>query len=147
MLPGILKTLASNKSQPTPIRLFEVGDVVVQEPTREVGCKNVRRMAAVHATVKSQFSILHGALDQLLYSLNFEPEHERTEESRRRTYQLLPSNDPAFFCGMQAEVVVDGIVIGILGELHPEVLGNMGFDVNLAASAFEINIEPFLGWL
>uniref|UniRef100_A0A7S1S4A0 phenylalanine--tRNA ligase n=1 Tax=Alexandrium catenella TaxID=2925 RepID=A0A7S1S4A0_ALECA len=147
ILPGILKTLASNKSQPPPIRLFEVGDVVVQEPTREVGCRNVRRLGAVHAAMKSQFSILHGALDQLLYSLNFEPEHEHTPESKRRTFKLVPSEDPAFFQGMQAQIMVDGIAIGIIGELHPEVLGSMGFEVNIPASAFEINLEPFLEWL
>ena len=37
---------------------FEVGDVVIQEPTREVGCKNVRRLVAVHANMRSQFSLL-----------------------------------------------------------------------------------------
>ena len=37
------------------------------------GCsrgKNVRRLVAVHSNMRSQFSLLHGALDQLMYSLN-----------------------------------------------------------------------------
>lgn len=147
IVPGILKTLANNKQLPPPIRLFEVGDVVIQEPTREVGCRNVRRVAAVHAAMRSQFSILHGALDQLLYSLNFEPEHEHSEGSKRRTYKLVPSEDPAFFKGMQAHIVAEGVVIGIAGELHPEVLAKEGFDVNMPTSAFELNLEPFLDWL
>jgi len=46
---------------------------------------------------------------------------------------------------MQAHVVLaDGTIVGIIGELHPEVLSSKGFDVNLPTSAFEINIEPFL---
>lgn len=32
--------------------------------------KNVRRLVAVHCNMRSQFSLLHGALDQLMYSLN-----------------------------------------------------------------------------
>merc|ERR1711971_1452407 len=75
-------------------QLFEVGDVVVQEPTREVGCK------------------------------------------------LVPCQDSAFFPGMQAHIEVDGIAIGIIVELHPEVLGSSGFEVNLPTSAFELNVEP-----
>ncbi|OLP92015.1 putative phenylalanine--tRNA ligase beta subunit [Symbiodinium microadriaticum] len=147
MMPGILKTLANSKQLPPPIKLFEVGDVVIQEPTREVGCKNVRRLVAVHANMRSQFSLLHGVLDQLMYSLNCEPEHEHKEGSKRRTFKLVPSEDPAFFVGMQAHVVCEGINIGIIGELHPEVLSSKGFDINLPTSAFELNLEPFLEWL
>merc|ERR1719401_1704920 len=85
ILPGILKTLSCNKSVSPPIRIFEVGDVVVQEPTKEVGSKNVRRIAALSCATKSAFSVMHGALDQLMYSLNFEPEHEHAKGSKRRT--------------------------------------------------------------
>jgi len=148
VLPGMLKTLASNKHCPPPIKLFEVGDIVIQEPTRETGSRNVRRIAAVHAAAKSSLAMLHGVLDQIMYSLKCEPEHEHAEGSKRRTYRMEPSNDPAFFPGMQAHVICEGIVIGVLGELHPEVLGNTkGFDINMATCAFELNVEPFLDWL
>lgn len=121
VLPGILKTLANNKELPPPIKLFEVGDVVIQEPTREVGCRNVRRVCAIIASTKTAFGLLHGALDQLMYSLNFEAEHLHVEGKRssRRTYKLVPSEDPAYFPGMQAHVVVEGETIGILGEQQP----------------------------
>mmetsp|Transcript_4719 Transcript_4719/g.13781 ORF Transcript_4719/g.13781 Transcript_4719/m.13781 type:complete len:630 (-) Transcript_4719:124-2013(-) len=147
VLPGLLKTLASNKGQELPIRLFEVGDAVLQEPTREVGSKNVRRVAACHAASVSQFSLLHGALDQLMFALKAEPEHEHVEGSKRRTFKLVPSNDPSFITGMQAHIVMEGLTIGIIGELHPEVVGKKGFDINLPTSAFEMNLEPFLEWL
>ncbi|CAJ1461948.1 unnamed protein product [Effrenium voratum] len=147
LIPGILKTLANNKQLPPPIRLFEVGDVVVQEPTKEVGCKNVRRLVAVHCNMRSQFSLLHGALDQLMYSLRCEPAHEHEEGSKRRSFHLEPSEDPAFFPGMQAHIVCEGVRVGIIGELHPEVLGKKGFEINMPTSALELNLEPFLEWL
>merc|ERR1711862_33807 len=103
--------------------------------------------AALYSSTKSAFSILHGALDQLMYALGFEPAHEHSEGSRRGTYTLEPSEDPTFIKGMQAHVKVDGTVIGVIGEVHPEVLSNRGFDVNLPTSAFELNVEPFLDWL
>jgi len=147
LLPGILKTMACNKSQELPVRIFEVGDVVIQEPTKEVGSRNVRRIAALFSSTKSAFSVLHGALDQLMYSLGAEPEHEHVEGSKRRTFKLEPSQDPAFILGMQAHVICCGITLGVIGELHPEVLSNEGFGINLPTSAFEINLEPFLDWL
>jgi len=149
LLPGILKTLASNKGQELPLKIFEVSDVVVQDPSREVGCKNVRRVAALHASTRSAFSVIHGALDQLMYSLGFEPEHERVEGSKRRSFKLVPREtpDPSFIPGMQAHIIACGITIGVIGELHPEVLTSKGFDINFPTSAFELNLEPFLDWL
>jgi len=147
MLPGLLKTLGQNKHLERPVCSFEVGDVVVQEPTREVGCRNVRRVGAVYSCMKGAFSLVHGALDQLMYALACDAEHEHQEGSRRRAFKLIPSDDPAFLAQMQAHIVVDGCAIGVIGELHPEVLGNRGFDINHATAAFELNLEPFLDWL
>jgi phenylalanyl-tRNA synthetase beta chain len=147
MLPGILKCLASNKEMRLPIKLFEVGDVVVREPSREVGCRNVRRVAAVFTSNTTQFALMHGVLDQIMYSLFFEPDHEHKEGSKRRTFRLIPSEDPSYFPGMQAHVECEGIVVGIIGELHPEVLSDKGFDIGLPTSALELNLEPFLDWI
>merc|ERR1719310_2213221 len=49
LLGGVLKCLANNKHLPIPIKIFEVGDVVIQEPTEEVGAKNIRRLCAINA--------------------------------------------------------------------------------------------------
>jgi len=148
LLPGVLKCLASNKHLPPPIRLFEMSDIVIQEPTRDVGARNVRYVCAVNAGSTPQFAVLHGVLDQLMYALNCCPEHEEENSGKKkRTFRLVPSDDCAFLTGRQAHIVVDDSVLGIIGELHPEVINSRGFDVNLATSAFELNVEPFLEWL
>merc|ERR1712232_614243 len=72
IMPGVLKTLCANKHKVLPIKVFEIGDVVVQEPTLEVGAKNVRRACVMQADTKSNFQALHGALDQLMFALNCE---------------------------------------------------------------------------
>ena len=38
----LLQVLASNKSFPLPVRIFEVGDVVVLDDRTEVGARNIR---------------------------------------------------------------------------------------------------------
>jgi phenylalanyl-tRNA synthetase beta chain len=147
MIPGMLKTLANAKHNPPPIKVFEVGDVVIQDPSEETGSKNVRRVCAICASQQSNFAEIHGVVDQLMYKVNCEPQHEHTEGSRRRAYTLESSEDPSFFPGMQAHIVVDGSKIGIVGVLHPDVVSHKGFDVGYACTAFELNAEPFLGWL
>lgn len=148
LLGGVLKCLANNKHLPMPIKIFEVGDIVQQEPEMEVGARNIRRVCAIHAGQTSEFSKLHGLLDQLMYQLKCEPAHQAAAGSKKRPFKLVASDDPAFFPGRQARIIVEDIPIGIIGEIHPEVLGSKkGFDVNMACAAFEFNLEPFLDWL
>jgi phenylalanyl-tRNA synthetase beta chain len=149
LLAGVLKCLASNKHLPIPIKIFEIGDIVVQEPTLEVGARNVRRICALNAGHTADFAKLHGLLDQIMYQLKCEPEHDHkaNPKSKNRPWKLVPSEDPAFFPGRQASIVVEDTIVGIIGELHPEVMSSKGFDVNMACSAFEFNMEPFLEWL
>ena len=52
------------------------------------------------------------------------------------------STDATYFPGRCAEVVFNGITIGKLGVVHPDVL--QAFDLHMPVSALEINIEPFL---
>ena len=52
-------------------------------------------------------------------------------------------SDDTFFPGRCAEVIAAGNkMVGKLGVLHPEVLG--AFDLNMPASALELDIETFL---
>eukprot|EP00929_Paragymnodinium_shiwhaense_P071162 TRINITY_DN3616_c0_g1_i1.p1 TRINITY_DN3616_c0_g1~~TRINITY_DN3616_c0_g1_i1.p1 ORF type:complete len:625 (-),score=215.77 TRINITY_DN3616_c0_g1_i1:168-2042(-) len=146
VLPGVLKTIASNKHCPPPIKLFEVGDIVMQDPTTETRSRNIRRICAVEAASESKFAQMHGLVDQIMYTLMCEPAHVHKEGSKRKPFKLEPSEDPAFFPGMQANIICQDVVIGIVGVLHPDVIGSKGFDLNMPCTAFEMCLEPFLEW-
>jgi len=144
LLPGLLKTLACNKHNSPPVRFFEVSDVVVQVNNNDTGAINQRRAAAVINGQTSHFETLHGLLDQIMYKLNLRSHFDQSLP-KRETYRLIPSEDPAFFSGMQAHIQVKGINIGVIGVLHPDVVTVA--DMNLPTSALEFNVEPFLEWL
>ena len=57
-------------------------------------------------------------------------------------YMHTHITDPTYFPGRCAEVHARGKLVGKLGVLHPDVL--MAFDLNMPASALEIDVEPFL---
>jgi len=70
LLPGILKTLSSNKSMPLPVRLFEISDVVLKDASRDVGARNERRLCAVYCDTSSGFEVVHGLLDRTMQLLD-----------------------------------------------------------------------------
>jgi len=87
LLPGILKTLASNKSVPLPVRLFEISDVVLRQSTRDVGAKNERHLCAVFCDTSSGFEMIHGLLDRTMQLLDV-PLHTQSGAG----YQLKPTD-------------------------------------------------------
>jgi phenylalanyl-tRNA synthetase beta chain len=50
--------------------------------------------------------------------------------------------DSTFFPGRRADVIFNGVKIGVFGIIHPLVLKK--FDIHFPASSLEINIEPLL---
>ncbi|VDO01292.1 unnamed protein product [Rodentolepis nana] len=142
LLPGLLSTLSSNRSLPLPLKLFEVQDVVLKDASKDVGCRNSRRICAIYCNKTSGFEFTHGLLDRLMHVL--EVGYEKKRKPNGFAYKLEESDDSTFFPGRCADVILlpEGRSIGHLGIVHPNVLRN--FDISFAVSALEIDIEPFL---
>ncbi|OTF69740.1 hypothetical protein BLA29_013201 [Euroglyphus maynei] len=54
-------------------------------------------------------------------------------------YYLRAKNDERFLENRCAEILLNGKIIGIMGVVHPEVVGN--FELALPCSALEITIQ------
>lgn len=130
LLTGLLKTLSSNKKHSLPVKIFELGDVVIRDPASEVGARNKRLLSVAYSNTTSGFQMVHGVLDTLLEKLGFKHGSD---------YLLEEASDPTFFPGRQARIVLKGLEIGNMGIIHPEVLDN--FDLMYPVSAFEIDIQ------
>lgn len=50
--------------------------------------------------------------------------------------------DPAFFPGRSADIYLNDKKVGVMGVIHPDVLGH--YHIPFACAALEINIEPFV---
>lgn len=70
LVPGCLKWLMHNKNTPLPIRLFELGDVVLKCNDKEVKVKNERRVCAIYTNKAAKLEKLHGLLDHIMIKLN-----------------------------------------------------------------------------
>jgi hypothetical protein len=69
LLPSALKTLAANRGEPLPLRLFELSDVVLLDSSRDVGARNERRLLAVTCGKTSEFDAVHGLLNRVMQVL------------------------------------------------------------------------------
>ncbi|VDO95368.1 unnamed protein product [Soboliphyme baturini] len=73
LLPGILKTICNSRSWPLPLKMFEIQDVVLKDPTSgdhvvlsQTGAKNRRHFCAVYCGKRSGFEVIHGLLDRFM---------------------------------------------------------------------------------
>lgn len=141
LLSGLLKTVASNKKMPLPMKLFEVGDIVLIDTSKDVKARNERHLAALYyGKQTSGFEVIHGLLDRVMQVLEYPYIGDmKNKESQTRGYYIEATSDPMYFPGRGAAVIYNGKPIGTLGILHPEVIAN--FDLNHPASSLEINIE------
>ncbi|KXS21742.1 phenylalanyl-tRNA synthetase [Gonapodya prolifera JEL478] len=138
LLPGLLKTVASNLDSALPIKIFEVSDVAFKDDTVERRARNERRMAALYVSRTSGFEYVHGLLDRLMQVLGA----KNVASGAPNTYYIRESTHPTYFPGRAADVVYGGQVIGNVGVLHPDVVKNFGLPY--AVSALEMQVEPFL---
>lgn len=145
LLPGLLKTLNSNKKMPLPMKLFEISDVVLADLDHpDIGARNERHLAAIYyGKQTSGFEIVHGLLDRIMQVLDCPYIGERTDkESLKKGYYILSVEDESTYLpGRCAVIIYNGQRIGHLGIIHPEVLIN--FELNHPASALELNMERF----
>ncbi|OMH84645.1 Phenylalanine-tRNA ligase beta subunit [Zancudomyces culisetae] len=139
LLPGVLKTIRENKGIALPFKVFEVGDVVLKDSTKERMARNEKRLCVAYSNKSAKFELVQGILDRVMAMLNVS------------NYFLRPIDDEQNDCeggGMYlpkrgAHIVYnDNVVLGSIGILHPNVLGN--FSLEYPVSTFEINIEPFV---
>ncbi len=136
---GILSVLESNlKHEDGPIRIFELNRIYLprendlpEEP--EILCGLMYNPEEEKAwPVYSQpfdFYTVKGVVESLLASLGVKADFSR-------------SNDNGLHVGRQAEIIINGDKLGVIGELHPKVAA--AFDISAPVYLFELNITQLL---
>lgn len=123
--PCLLSVLRANRRNPLPQRVFEVGDVAVLDEGAETGARNVRRAAAAVIGEGLGFTYIKAVAETLLRELGI-------------VHEVRPIEHPSFLEGRAAEFVSDGRSLGIVGEIHPEVI--LGFELEHPVTTFEFDL-------
>lgn len=107
LLPGLLKTLRENKALALPLKIFEVSDIAVQDPSKERKAHNYRHMAALYTDKKGGFEVVHGLLDRVMQILEVPfigALNEKKFAEAKEGYFLESSEDPMYFPGRAATI-------------------------------------------
>lgn len=126
LLPCLLDVLRQNKHYKLPQRVFEIGDVVLLDPRAETGARNVRRVAAVVIGDQASFTYTKAVAEALLQELGID-------------WKVEPIDHPSFLEGRVAEFLIRGKRLGLIGEIHPEVI--LGFELEHPVAAFELDLS------
>lgn len=131
LLPGLLKAVAFNESHRNAgVTLFEIGHIFRQpaEPDRELPDER-EHLGVVIAGREAPAAVeaLVGVLDALGFA-----DHDLTPASD------VPGTHPT----RTARVVVDGVVVGVAGEVDPRVLS--AFEVDERVAWLELDLASLL---
>ena len=129
MLPSLLRVEAASSRAFYPHRLFEAGDVAIPDRSHELGSRTETVVGAAIAHAAAHFSEIHSCLDVLFYHLG-------------KDYTLEPVQHPSFLEGRAGQIVVSGKPLGIIGEIHPEVLER--WQIAVPVAAFDVNLSQLI---
>ncbi len=130
LLPGLMEVLSNNKHESFPQNLFEVSDVVWLKSGTETGCERRLHVAAVSSHATANFTEMKSAAEAMLENMDL------------KLWKMKAAENLSFIEGRAAVIIIKGNQIGIVGEVHPEVLDN--FELENPTTAFEVDFEAFL---
>ena len=124
ILPLLLETCQTNRHRELPQRIFAVGDVIEDlETFQKTAC------ASMHPG--ADFSEAYASADALCRELSL-------------PYTVQVSGDGAYIEGRRGDIVCNGAVIGIFGEIHPAVL--VAFDLEHPVATVELDLRAVPGY-
>jgi phenylalanyl-tRNA synthetase beta chain len=130
LLPSLMSNLADNKHQVFPQRIFEVSDVITLNEESESRTERRIHAAAVTSHPTANFTEIKSALEALLMNLGL------------KKWTVKEAEHPSFLQGRAATVSFKGTELGVVGEIHPEVLNN--FELENPTGAFEIDLQKII---
>ena len=131
ILPKLLETLLNNRSEEKPIRIFEVGDIILLDKREETGAKREIHLSAATYHENADFTEIRSTLDFIMTSLGY-----------NKDYEVKSEKNPSYIDGRFGKIYLKNSIIGEIGELNPEVLLN--FKLEFPVAALEINFQHLL---
>ncbi|MHA1267023.1 MAG: phenylalanine--tRNA ligase subunit beta [Candidatus Helarchaeota archaeon] len=125
LLPQLIQYLSKNLKNPYPQKIFELGEVII--PDKKAYNRNKQQLNLAAVTIGENVNInkIKSELDIFFQLLKKEPKYHAITH-------------PSFLEGRVFSIKIDGKKIGILGEIHPQVIIN--FNLKHPIIAFELEI-------
>ena len=126
LVPSLVSVLANNTHREYPQNLAEVGFCARQDDDENTGVREETHVAAVVCGTEAGYEAAKSRLVSLV-------------EDFDASVETPPTEHASFIDGRAADVVVEGEDVGVIGELHPEILAER--EILQPAAAFEFDID------
>lgn len=123
ILPCLLEFLSANRHVEYPQKIFEVGEVV---PIEDNSPRVEIRLAAAICDYSVGFEDIQASLFAFFKAYGI------------KDYRLKADVHPTFLEGRCAKIIIGEGEAGVIGEIHPQVLVNLGLENPVAA--FEVKL-------
>ena len=130
LLSSLMMNLMDNRHESYPQRIFEVSDVIEIREEAETRSERRLHVAAVSSHSTANFTEIKSYVEALIANLGL------------TDWKVKTTRHPSFLLGRVAAIYVKRRKIGVVGEIHPEVLNN--FELENPTGAFEIDLEEIL---
>lgn len=129
LVPGLLQTASEHQTRQLPIRIFEVGEVMVpnHKENDDVGIRACRRVACLQGGPRDDFSSVHGVVDRLARRMGVPVRLEGEDQ------------EDTCLTGRRAAIYFGEKRVGWLGVIAPPVLATYG--VPFPCTAMELDFE------
>jgi phenylalanyl-tRNA synthetase beta chain len=125
-LPSLLMVLENNTHRAYPQHLSEIGLAARVDAAETTGVAEHRTVAGALARTDASYEHAKARLQAVANAFDVELATPATTH-------------PSFIDGRTASVVIDGDSVGVVGEIHPEVL--VEHDLELPVAAFEFRLD------
>ena len=126
LINSLMEFLEDNKHEDLPQKIFEIGDVLYLDETKENKTRSSKKLAALICHSTANFTEIKSVVTSVLNNLGY-------------SMEISDSENKSFIVGRVADVTGEaekGIIKGFFGEVSPEVITN--FTLDYPVIAFEI---------
>ena len=124
LLPSLLKNLSENQHQEYPQNIFEMGRTFALGNT-ETGVVEKEKLAVMVCHEKADFTEIRQIVDALMNAVGLK-------------LSIKESKHSSFMEGRIGDIFVKGTKIGIIGELHPQILTNWKIETPVVGLELDI---------
>ena len=126
LLPSMLDILKNNRQREYPQKIFSIGTVFSKDEDEETGIKENNNLCCLICSNTSDYTKIRQVLDYIMKLLTFK-------------HSINDGDEKYFIKGRSGEIMLKGQVIGVIGEVSPDVLTN--FELNYPVASFELNLN------
>lgn len=126
ILPSLMEVYGDNQHRRYPQKLFEIGKTFEIDKNESLGVNEKDKLAGAISKEEAGFTEIKEILNSIFRNLG-------------TNFEIKETQHDSFIKGRSGAVETNGIEIGYIGEIKPEVLIN--WEVKTPVAAFEIDIN------